>query len=71
MISCFILSTIGVFQVNCRFAYNIKAIMEYFQTGSISDIQAKHQRKLRMLLTTIDIAQEIDNINLPSFKLPL
>ena len=41
----------------------------YFQTGSISGIQAKHQRKLRMQLTAIDTAQEIDDINLPGFKL--
>ena len=39
------------------------------QTGSISGVQAKHQRKLRMQLAAIDTAKEIDDINLPGFKL--
>ena len=35
----------------------------------MSGTQAKHQRKLPMQLTAIDSAQEIEDINLPSFKL--
>ncbi|WP_019028318.1 type II toxin-antitoxin system RelE/ParE family toxin [Colwellia piezophila] len=47
-----------------------KGLKKYFQTGSISGIQAKHhRRKLRMQLAAIDTAQEIDDINLPGFKL--
>ena len=37
--------------------------------GSIAGIQANHKRKLRMQLAAIDTAQEIDDINLPGFKL--
>ena len=50
-------------------SFKHKGLKKYFQTGSISGIQAKHQRKLRMQLAAIDTAQEIDDINLLGFKL--
>jgi len=50
-------------------SFKHKGLKKYFQTGSISGIQAKHQRKLRMQLAAIDTAQQIDDINLPGFKL--
>ena len=50
-------------------SFKHKGLKKYFQTGSILGIQAKHQRKLRMQLAAIDTAQEIDDINLPGFKL--
>lgn len=48
-----------------------KGLKKYFKTGDVSGIQARHQRKLRMQLTAIDTANEIDDINLPGFKLRL
>ena len=50
-------------------SFKHKGLKKYFQTGSVAGIQAGHQRKLRMQLTAIDTAQEIDDINLPGFKL--
>ncbi len=50
-------------------SFKHKGLKKYFQTGSVAGIQAKHQGKLRMQLTAIDTAQEIDDINLPGFKL--
>ncbi|WP_064435956.1 type II toxin-antitoxin system RelE/ParE family toxin [Pseudoalteromonas neustonica] len=50
-------------------SFKHKGLKKYFQTGSVDGIQAKHQRKLRMQLAAIDTAQEIDDINLPGFKL--
>ncbi|MBU2925507.1 type II toxin-antitoxin system RelE/ParE family toxin [Colwellia sp. 1_MG-2023] len=50
-------------------SFKHKGLKKYFQTGSVSGIQANHQRKLRMQLAAIDTAQEIDDINLPGFKL--
>ena len=50
-------------------SFKHKGLKKYFLTGSISGIQAQHQRKLRMQLAAIDTAQEIDDINLPGFKL--
>ncbi|SBS27350.1 Toxin HigB-1 [Marinomonas spartinae] len=46
-----------------------KGLKKYFETGSVSGIQANHQRKIRMQLAAIDTAQEIDDINLPGFNL--
>lgn len=46
-------------------SFKHKGLKKYFQTGSVSGIQVKHQHKLRMQLT----AQEIDDLNLPEFKL--
>ncbi|WP_111639132.1 type II toxin-antitoxin system RelE/ParE family toxin [Marinomonas shanghaiensis] len=50
-------------------SFKHKGLKKYFETGSASGIQAKHKSKLRMQLTAIDTAQEIDDINLPGFKL--
>jgi len=50
-------------------SFKHKGLKKYFETGSTSGIQATHQRKLRMQLAAIDSAQEIDDINLPGFKL--
>jgi len=50
-------------------SFKHKGLKRYFQTGSVSGIQAQHQRKLRMQLAAIDTAKEIDDINLPGFKL--
>lgn len=50
-------------------SFKHKGLKKYFETGSTSGIQAKHQLKLRMQLAAIDTAQEIDDINLPGFKL--
>ena len=50
-------------------SFKHKGLKKYFESGSVSGIQPKHQRKLRMQLAAIDTAQEIDDINLPGFKL--
>jgi len=50
-------------------SFKHKGLKKYFDTGSTSGIQAKHQRKLRNQLVAIDTAHEIDDINLPGFKL--
>ena len=50
-------------------SFKHKGLKKYFLTGSVSGIQAQHQRKLRMQLAAIDTAHKIDDINLPGFKL--
>lgn len=50
-------------------SFKHKGLKKYFETGSASGIQAKHKGKLRMQLTAVDTAQEIDDIDLPGFKL--
>ena len=50
-------------------SFKHKGLKEYFETGSTSGIQSKHERKLRMQLTAIYTAQAIEDVNLPGFKL--
>ncbi|MCU7834466.1 MAG: type II toxin-antitoxin system RelE/ParE family toxin [gamma proteobacterium symbiont of Taylorina sp.] len=50
-------------------SFKHKGLKRYFETGKISGIQSKHERKLRMQLVAIDTAQSIEDIDLPSFKL--
>ena len=52
-------------------SFKHKGLKKYFESGSTSGIQAKHQHKLRMQLTAIDTAQKIEDIDLPNFKLHL
>ncbi len=50
-------------------SFKHKGLKRYFDTGSTSGIQSKHERKLRMQLAAVDTAIEIDDLNLPGFKL--
>nr|WP_239480676.1 type II toxin-antitoxin system RelE/ParE family toxin [Parashewanella hymeniacidonis] len=50
-------------------SFRHKGLKRYFETGNKSGIQAKHERKIRMQLAAIDTAIEIDDLNLPGFKL--
>ena len=46
-----------------------KGLKKFFETGSKAEIQAKHERRLRMQLAAIDTASIIEDIDLPGFKL--
>ncbi len=50
-------------------SFKHKGLKKYFETGNTSGIQSKHERKLRMQLAAINTAMEIDDLNLPGFKL--
>lgn len=50
-------------------SFKHKGLKRFFETGSKSGIQAKHERKLRMQLAAIDTASVIDDIDLPGYKL--
>ena len=50
-------------------SFKHKGLKKHFESGSVSGIQAKHQRKLRMQLAAIDTAKKIEDIDLPGFKL--
>jgi proteic killer suppression protein len=46
-----------------------KGLRLFFETGSTSGIQAKHERRLKLILTTLDAATEIHDMGLPGFGL--
>ena len=50
-------------------SFKHKGLKKYFETGSLTGIQADHQRKLRMQLTALDTAEMIEDINLPGYRL--
>ena len=41
----------------------------FFETGSCSGIQAKHQKKLRLQLAALDTARCIEDMDLPGYGL--
>ena len=46
-----------------------KGLKSFYEKGKTSGIQTQHAKKLRMQLTAIDTAHEIDDINVPGFSL--
>lgn len=46
-----------------------KGLERFFNTGSISGIQAKHSTKLQRQLTVLNEAQSIEEMNFPGWKL--
>ena len=46
-----------------------KGLERFFNTGSISGIQAKHSTKLQRQLTALNEAQSIEEMNFPGWKL--
>jgi proteic killer suppression protein len=46
-----------------------KGLRKFYETGSTAGIQAKHKTKLKVILQTIDGADEVEDINLPGLNL--
>jgi toxin HigB-1 len=45
-----------------------KGLKKFYSTGSVTDIQADHQKKLRLILARLDAAAKPEDMNLPGFK---
>ena len=50
-------------------AFKHKGLMKFFETGSLAGIQPAHQQKLRMWLAALDTATQIEDMDLPGFRL--
>jgi toxin HigB-1 len=46
-----------------------KGLKKFYESGVTSGIQAKHQKKLRQQLTALESAYEIEDMDLPGYKL--
>ena len=46
-----------------------KGLRKFFESGSLAGIQPHHAKRLRMLLTALDTAQSIEDMNVPGFRL--
>ena len=46
-----------------------KGLDLFYQTGNTKGIQANHVKKLRMQLAALDSAQDINDLNIPGYRL--
>jgi len=50
-------------------SFKHKGLEKFYNTGSAAGIQPYHKQKLRMRLIAMDTATNIEDINLPGFRL--
>ena len=50
-------------------SFKHKGLQKFFETDSVAGIQAAHRQKIRMRLVALDTATNIEDINLPGFRL--
>lgn len=50
-------------------SFKHKGLEKFFKTGSKAGIQAAHAAKLRILLTALDAADQIEQMNMPAWRL--
>ena len=50
-------------------SFKHKELQKFFESGSAVGIQSKHKQRLRMILAALDSSHEIDDMDVPGFKL--
>jgi len=50
-------------------SFRHKGLRRFFESGSATGIQPHHAKRLRMLLTALDTAQSIEDMNVAGFRL--
>lgn len=50
-------------------SFKHKGLQKFYESGSTAGIQNAHKTKLRMILAALDSTQEIDDMNIPGYKL--
>lgn len=50
-------------------SFKHKGLKLFSETGATTGIQAKHAKKLRMQLAALNTAQNIDDLDLPGYRL--
>ena len=50
-------------------SFRHKGLRKFFESGSAAGIQPHHAKRLRMLLTALDTAQSLEDLNVPGFRL--
>ncbi len=50
-------------------SFKHKGLSLFFETGNTKGIQSSHSKKLKMRLSALDTATEIEDLSLPGFKL--
>jgi proteic killer suppression protein len=50
-------------------SFRHKGLRKFFESGSAAGIQPHHAKRLRMLLVALDTALNIEDMNVPGFRL--
>jgi len=50
-------------------SFKHKGLQKYYETGKTSGIQPIHSNKLRIRLAALDTAIDLDDLNIPGFRL--
>lgn len=50
-------------------SFRHKGLRKFFESGSAAGIQPHHGKRLRMLLAALDTALNIEDMNVPGFRL--
>ncbi|AGF74140.1 proteic killer suppression protein [Bartonella australis AUST/NH1] len=50
-------------------SFRHKGLREFYETGSTKGIQIKHAQKLRYILAILDVAEDVNDVAFPSFRL--
>lgn len=50
-------------------SFRHKGLKKFFETGSAAGIQPHHAKRLRMVLVALDTAHNIEDMNIPGFRL--
>jgi proteic killer suppression protein len=50
-------------------SFRHKGLRKFFESGSAAGIQPHHAKRLRMLLAALDTALNIEDMNVPGFRL--
>ena len=50
-------------------SFSHKGLEKFFNTGSTAGIQPEHRKKLRLQLVALDTAQNIEDMDIPGFRL--
>ena len=55
-----------VFMIN---SIRHKGLKRFFEAGTTKGIQASHERRLQLMLTALDTAATIDDMDIPGYRL--
>ena len=50
-------------------SFRHKGLRKFFESGSVAGVQPHHATRLRMLLAALDTAFNIEDMNVPGFRL--
>ncbi|MEN9464222.1 MAG: Plasmid maintenance system killer protein [Pseudomonadota bacterium] len=50
-------------------SFKHKGLERFYRIGNTSGIQAQHQKRLNLILSNLDVAESVDDMDLPGLRL--